>query len=258
MDDEAAVAGRDRGKVDLRRKVTGVAEHHVAVAREDAGVAGAIAVRSSDDEVVKAVAVDVPGRGYRKAGLIRRVLAMDDEAAVAGSDRGEVDLRREAGGLAERHVAVACAVPGVAGTVAVLSPDDDVVEAVAVDVPRRGHRIAGLIARVLAVDDEAARPGGHIHQIDRHVLRSVSLAKRARGQRQRALGVRHHLAGRLVAGSRKGLEPRCRPLEFVWRFAGDSYCGIGLPLGALTSKVLAKQDGRRFRASRYRSRRSEC
>src|SRR5262245_38593015 len=85
------------------------------------------------------------------------------------------------------------------------------------------------------------------------LLRSVSLAKCARGQRQRAVGVRHHLAGRLVAGSRKGLEPRCRPLEFVWRFAGDSYCGIGLPLGALTSKALAKQDGRRFRASRYRS-----
>ena len=43
MDDEAAVAGRDRGKVDLRRKVAGVAEHHVAVARIVACIAGAIA-----------------------------------------------------------------------------------------------------------------------------------------------------------------------------------------------------------------------
>ena len=99
---------------------------------------------------------------------------MDDEAAVAGRDRGEVDLRREAGGLAEHHVAVACAGAGVAGTVAVESPDDEVVEAVAVDVARRGYRIAGPVARVLAMDDEAAGPGGHIHQIDRHALRSAS------------------------------------------------------------------------------------
>ena len=33
------------------------------------------------------------------------------------------------------------------------------------------------IVRVLAMDDEAAGPGGHIHQIDRHALRSASLAK---------------------------------------------------------------------------------
>ena len=170
MDDEAAIAGRDRGEVDLRRKAGGLAEQHIAVAREDAGVAGAIAVGSPDDEVVKAVAVDVTGRGYRIAGVIARVLAMDDEAPVAGRDRGEVDLRRKPRGLAEHHVAVACAGAGVAGTVAVESSDDDVVEAVAVDVPGRGYRIAGVIARVLAMDDEAAGPGGYIHQIDRHAL----------------------------------------------------------------------------------------
>src|SRR5262245_58802384 len=177
MDEEAAVAGRDRGEVDLRRKAASVTEHHVAVTREDAGVAGAIAVASPDDEVVKAVAVDVTGRGYRKAGLIRRLLAMDDEAAVAGRDRAEVDLRRKPRGLAEHHVAVACAGAGVVGTVAVQGSDDDVVEAVAVEIAGRGDRIAGVIARVLAMNDEAAGAGGHIHQIDRHVLRSVSLAK---------------------------------------------------------------------------------
>src|SRR4051794_23572261 len=102
---------------------------------------------------------------------------MDDKAAIAGRDRGEVDLRREARGLPEHHVAVARAGAGGAGTVAVQSSDDDVVEAVAVDVAGRGYRIAGVIARVLAMDDEAADPGGHIHQIDRHVFRSASLAK---------------------------------------------------------------------------------
>ena len=70
----------------------GRAEQHVALAGLDAGTAGAIAIRRPDDEVVEAVAVDVAGRGDRNAGLIAVVLdvagpvvlALDDEAAVAG------------------------------------------------------------------------------------------------------------------------------------------------------------------------------
>ena len=138
MDDEAAVAGRDGGEVDLRREARGLAEHHVAGARIGACVAGAIAVPGPDDEVVEAVTVDVAGRGDRNAGLIVRVLAVDDESAVAGRDRGEVDLGREARGLAEHHVAVARIVACVAGAIAAKCPDDEVVEAVAVDVAGRG------------------------------------------------------------------------------------------------------------------------
>ena len=173
MDDEAAVAARDRSKVDLRRKAAGVAEHHVAVARLDACIVRAIAELRPDDEVVEAVAVDVAGRGYRSTRLIAHVLAMDDEAAVAGRDRGEVDLGREAGGLSEHHVAVACIAACIAGPTAGKCPDDEVVEAVAVDVASRGYRRAGPVTHILAMDDEAAGPGGHIHQIDRHALRSL-------------------------------------------------------------------------------------
>ena len=46
-----------------------------------------------------------------------RVLAMDHEAAVAGRDCGEVDLRREAAGVAEHDIAVARLAAGVAGAV---------------------------------------------------------------------------------------------------------------------------------------------
>jgi hypothetical protein len=113
------------------------AEQNVAVARIDAGVAGAVAEPCPDDEVVEAVAVDVTRRGDRNAGLVVHVLAMDDEAAVAGRDRGEVDLGREARGLAEHHVAIARTFAGVAGSVAKGCPDDEVVEAVAVDVAGR-------------------------------------------------------------------------------------------------------------------------
>src|SRR5262245_51497627 len=176
MDGEAAGAGGDRGKADLRRKTAGVAEHDVAVARIVACVARAVALHSPDDEVVEAVAVDVAGRRYRIAGLVVRVLAMDDEAAVAGRDRGEVDLRRKARGFAEHHVAVARKVAGVAGAIAKVCPDDEVVEAVAVDVTRRGHP-TGAIAGILAMNDEAAGPGGHIRGHDRHGLCSASLAR---------------------------------------------------------------------------------
>ena len=69
MDDEAAVAGRERGEIDLGRKAAGVAEHHVAVARI-ACVAGAVAIMRPDDQVVEAVAIDVAGRGDRNAGLV--------------------------------------------------------------------------------------------------------------------------------------------------------------------------------------------
>jgi hypothetical protein len=172
MDHESAVAGRHRGEVDLRRKARGLAEHHVAVARLDVRIASAIAKRCPNDKVVKAVAVDVAGRRHRKAGLIAHIRAMDDEAAVTGRDRGEVDLGRKAGGLAEHHVAVACIAACIAGATAALCPDDEVVEAVAVDVAGRGYRRAGPVTHVLAMDDEAADPGGHIHQIDRHLLRS--------------------------------------------------------------------------------------
>ena len=82
MDDEAAVAGRDRGEVDLGRKAAGVAEHDIAVARIAACVAGAVGVECPDDQVVEAIAIDVAGRGHRNAGVIARVLAMDDEAPV--------------------------------------------------------------------------------------------------------------------------------------------------------------------------------
>src|SRR5262245_9429714 len=209
MDGEAAGAGGDRGKADLRRKTAGVAEHDVAVARIVACVARAVALHSPDDEVVEAVAVDVAGRRYRIAGLVVRVLAMDDEAAVAGRDRGEVDLRCKARGFAEHDVAVARKVAGVAGAIAKVCPDDEVVEAVAVDVTRRGHP-TGAIVGILAMDDEAAGPGSHIREIDRHGLCSASLAK---------LRARSLLAGEVP--SKVGLEFTIHP------FARRLSCAMG-------------------------------
>ena len=63
--------------------------------------------------------------------------AVDHEAAGAGGDVGEIDRGAEPARLAEHHVAVAgiVRVPA-AGAVGSGRPDDQVVEAVAVDVAR--------------------------------------------------------------------------------------------------------------------------
>ena len=79
----------------------------------------------------------------------------------ARSDIGQVD-DRAAGrstvpklGLAEHHIGLA----GIAAAVvAVGRADDQVVEAVAVDVAGRGDAAAGLVAVGIALDDEAVAP----------------------------------------------------------------------------------------------------
>ena len=93
---------------------------------------------------------------------------MNDKAAVARRDAGEVDLGGETAGLAEHHIAVAGIAKCVAGAVAIWGPDDQVVEAVAVDVAGRGDRSAGEIARVLPVDDKAADARCDVDKIDGH------------------------------------------------------------------------------------------
>ena len=200
MDDEAAVAGRDRGEVDLGREARGLAEHHVAVARTFRACCRGRRQSRPDDEVVEAVAVDVAGRGYPNAGYIGGVLAVDDEAAVAGRDRGEVDLRREARRLAEHHVAVAGTVARVAGAIGTGCPDDEVVEAVAVDVAGRGHRMAGLIAHILAMEDEAAVAGCDRGEVD--------LRRKARGLAEHHVAVAGIVAG--VAGAIRAGAPMMR------------------------------------------------
>src|SRR5262245_46025660 len=166
MDNEAAVAGRNRGEVDLRPEAAGMAEHHVAGARMLAGVARPIATKCPDDDVVEAVAIYVASRGYRTAGFIARLLAMDDEAAVAGRNGGEVDLCRKGASMAKYDIAVARIVACVGGAVGVECPNEEVVEAIAIDVAGRGHRLAGVIARVLAMDDEAPGAGRDHGEVD--------------------------------------------------------------------------------------------
>ena len=92
---------RPRGADAHHRGVRRPPEHHVARAGT---VAVRIGAEGADDQVVEAVAVDVARRGDREAAAVARRLAADLEA-VAAVEARQVDVRGEAAGLAEHHIA---------------------------------------------------------------------------------------------------------------------------------------------------------
>ncbi len=102
---------------------------------DNVGLSGILAVNvytiRPNDQVGQAVAVDVAGGGNAIAAQVTRTLAVDDETAGASGHSGQVD--RAGSGLAEHDVAA----PGIGagGRVAVHRPDNQVGQAVAVDVP---------------------------------------------------------------------------------------------------------------------------
>ena len=89
----------------------------------------------ADDQVGEAVAVDVAGRRDRNAALVDGRHAAELETIRAIESR-EVEIGAEARGLAEHHVARS---GHAAVWIGPFGADDQVGEAVAVDVARRGN-----------------------------------------------------------------------------------------------------------------------
>jgi hypothetical protein len=136
-----------------------LAEHDVG--RAGLGTAG-VAVGGADEDLRLAVAVQVAHRADDEPRAVARRLADDLEAARAGGDVAQPDLRK--GRLAPDDVGRA----GVraAGIVA-RRADDNLGLAVAVQVGDRGDRRARLVSRRLALHDEAVgAAGGGICEID--------------------------------------------------------------------------------------------
>ena len=158
IDDEAALAQRHGREVHGRGAC--LAEHHVAAAGIRAADVG-IAALGAYDQVHQAVAVDVAGRGHAGPTLVAGALAVDDKAAAAGGHRRE--FHRRSARLAEHHEAAArvCAV----GLVAFDGGDDEVGQAVAVDVARTSQPVATFVGGALAIDDEAAGAGAHGREV---------------------------------------------------------------------------------------------
>ena len=90
-------------------------------------------------------------------------MSVDHEPAGARRHRRQVD--RGGPGLAEHHVAA----PGAAasGRIAFRRSDDQVGEAVAVDIAGARHAVTAVVERTLAIDDEAAGACRNRRQVDR-------------------------------------------------------------------------------------------
>ena len=167
MDDKATRAGSDGGKVNRRTPAGCLAKHHIAVAGTELRIARREAPVRSNDEIREAITIDIPGRGHRPAGSVTGILPMDDKATRTGGDSGKVNRRTPAGCLAKHHIAVAGTVFRIARRVAVGRPDDQIGEAITIDIPGRGHRIAGKVSAILPMDDKATRAGSDGGKVNR-------------------------------------------------------------------------------------------
>ena len=175
-----AVAAVEAREIEVGGKARGLAEHHIARAGIGAvriGTAGA------DDQVGEAVAVDVAGRGDRAAAAVIRRHAAELEA-VAAVEAREVEVGGKARGLAEHHIARARIGAVRIGPV---GADDQVGEAVAVDVARRGDRAAAVVIRrhaaeleaVAAVEARQVEIGGKARGLAEHHIARAGIGCRA-------------------------------------------------------------------------------
>ena len=137
-----AVAAVERGEIEARREAGGGAEHHIALAGvvPAAGIgAGAPMIRSSMPSPLTSPAPATERRCGHTSSIPSR------RKPLRAVERGEIEARREAGGGAEHHVALAGIVP--AAGIGARRPDDQVIDAVAVDVPRARDRAAAVVIR---------------------------------------------------------------------------------------------------------------
>ena len=107
-----------------------------------------VGTTGADDHVGEAVAVHIAGRGDWKPGEVvcRRAAELE---AVAAVEARQIDVGGEATGMAEHHIAGA---GKGAVRVGAVGADDDVGEAVAVDIAGGSNRAAAEIARRLAAE----------------------------------------------------------------------------------------------------------
>src|SRR4051812_25831981 len=101
MDNEAVGSCRNGGEIDLGCKAAGMAQHYISVARTIARVGRTVAACRTDEEVVETVTVDIACRRDRTPRPVVRLLSVDDKAAVASCNGGEIDLDRKATRVAE-------------------------------------------------------------------------------------------------------------------------------------------------------------
>ena len=162
-----AVAAIKVGKSQARPEAL-AAKHHVALA----GIV--IGGRRSDDQITDAVVIDVPGAGDAVAADVTQIDAVEAKAVVAIKVR-KIEACPEAL-AAEHHIALAAIAIGIG------SPDDHIIDTVAIDVAGARDREAAPVASIDAVDAEAiAAVEGR--QTDAPALDRYIMLDEHRGQR---------------------------------------------------------------------------
>ena len=130
--DGEAHGGGHGGQVQIGPEATGPAEHDIGLARALASCR--VGIQGSDDHVRAPVAVQVAGGGDRPARMIACIHARDGEAVGTGQG-AEVEAGTEATQPAEHDIGFTGI--GPPARVALRGTDDQIVNAVAVDVPGR-------------------------------------------------------------------------------------------------------------------------
>ena len=87
-----AVGAVEAREIERGGKARSLAEHHIALAR--IGVPARIGARGADQDVVEAVAIDVPRRGDGLAAAVTGIDAVEAEAVGAVEAR-EIERRRQ-------------------------------------------------------------------------------------------------------------------------------------------------------------------
>ena len=165
-EDEPAIARRDGAQAQSGAKAARFAEHDIALARLDRVVARHTGITRAHDQIGEPIAVDVARPRHRESGLIAALLALEREAAIARRDGGEVDAGAKPARLAKHHIALTRLGRGGPRRAGIAGADDEIVEAIAIDVARRGDGNSGERVGVLAAHDETARAGGDGGEID--------------------------------------------------------------------------------------------
>src|SRR4028119_974212 len=100
-----AVAAVERGQVEACTKATVAAKHYITLPCKTDAVG--VGRSCPDNQVIKAIAVDVPGAADRPARSVIRPDAVNRKA-VAAVELGQVEVRTKATVAAKHHITLPC------------------------------------------------------------------------------------------------------------------------------------------------------
>ena len=151
-------AGENAGQIDQPTRGS-------ALAIDDIGLPGIgaaiVSATGPDDDVADPVAIDIACARYTAARQIACRIATDDEP-VAGSQAGEVDRGAGRACLAINHIGL----PGVGtSAIAIAGANDEIVDAIAIDIPGNRHAEPGIIIGRSARDKKTVA-GGQGRKVD--------------------------------------------------------------------------------------------